>query len=216
MRPIPPFTDPFLFIMDEIKNTTEVEVNNVQPTEAEATVCNEAMPAEAKQNEKAEPTTKAEVIEALKDIVYNGGDVERATLEHLKMLYYRIHNAEVVAARDKFVGDGGNAEDFIPAPDADEENFKAQLALIREMRSKAAEELEKEKQDNLQRKLEIIDRIKELAATAEEADKGFEEVKKLQAEWKEIKTVPAERATEHWKNSKHYTEQYYDKLHMNH
>ena len=216
MRPIPPFTDPFLFIMDEIKNTTEVEVNNVQPTEAEATVCNEAMPAEAKQNEKAEPTTKAEVIEALKDIVYNGGDVERATLEHLKMLYYRIHNAEVVAARDKFVGDGGNAEDFIPAPDADEENFKAQLALIREMRSKAAEELEKEKQDNLQRKLEIIDRIKELAATAEEADKGFEEVKKLQAEWKEIKTVPAERATELWKNYQLYTEPFYDQLHLNH
>ncbi len=216
MRPIPPFTDPFLFIMDEIKNTTEVEVNNVQPTEAEATACNEAMPAEAKQNEKAEPTTKAEVIEALKDIVYNGGDVERATLEHLKMLYYRIHNAEVVAARDKFVGDGGNAEDFIPAPDADEENFKAQLALIREMRSKAAEELEKEKQDNLQRKLEIIDRIKELAATAEEADKGFEEVKKLQAEWKEIKTVPAERATELWKNYQLYTEQFYDQLHLNH
>ena len=216
MRPIPPFTDPFLFIMDEIKNTTEVEVNNVQPTEAEATVCNEAMPAEAKQNEKAEPTTKAEVIEALKDIVYNGGDVERATLEHLKMLYYRIHNAEVVAARDKFVGDGGNAEDFIPAPDVDEENFKAQLALIREMRSKAAEELEKEKQDNLQRKLEIIDRIKELAATAEEADKGFEEVKKLQAEWKEIKTVPAERATELWKNYQLYTEQFYDQLHLNH
>ena len=216
MRPIPPFTDPFLFIMDEIKNTTEVEVNNVQPTEAEATVCNEAMPAEAKQNEKAEPTTKAEVIEALKDIVYNGGDVERATLEHLKMLYYRIHNAEVVAARDKFVGDGGNAEDFIPAPDADEENFKAQLALIREMRSKAAEELEKEKQDNLQRKLEIIDSIKELAATAEEADKGFEEVKKLQAEWKEIKTVPAERATELWKNYQLYTEQFYDQLHLNH
>lgn len=216
MRPIPPFTDPFLFIMDEIKNTTEVEVNNVQSTEAEATVCNEAMPAEAKQNEKAEPTTKAEVIEALKDIVYNGGDVERATLEHLKMLYYRIHNAEVVAARDKFVGDGGNAEDFIPAPDADEENFKAQLALIREMRSKAAEELEKEKQDNLQRKLEIIDRIKELAATAEEADKGFEEVKKLQAEWKEIKTVPAERATELWKNYQLYTEQFYDQLHLNH
>lgn len=216
MRPIPPFTDPFLFIMDEIKNTTEVEVNNVQPTEAEATVCNEAMPAEAKQNEKAEPTTKAEVIEALKDIVYNGGDVERATLEHLKMLYYRIHNAEVVAACDKFVGDGGNAEDFIPAPDADEENFKAQLALIREMRSKAAEELEKEKQDNLQRKLEIIDRIKELAATAEEADKGFEEVKKLQAEWKEIKTVPAERATELWKNYQLYTEQFYDQLHLNH
>lgn len=202
--------------MDEIKNTTEVEVNNVQPAEANATVCNEAKPAEAEQNGKAEPTTKAEVIDALKDIVYNGGEVERATLEHLKMLYYRIHNAEVVAARDKFVGDGGNAEDFIPAPDADEENFKAQLALIREMRTKAAEKLEKEKQANLQRKLEIIDRIKELAATAEDADKGFDEVKKLQTEWKEIKTVPAERATELWKNYQLYTEQFYDQLHLNH
>lgn len=80
----------------------------------------------------------------MKDIVYNGGNVERAELDHLKMLYYRIHNADVVAARDKFVEEGGKPEDFMPAPDTEEENFKAQLSLIRELRNKAAEEQEKE------------------------------------------------------------------------
>lgn len=164
----------------------------------------------------ADPTTKGEVVERLKEIVYNGGNVERAELERLKMLYYRFHNAEAAAAREKFIEEGGNPEDFIPSADSEEENFKAQLSLIREMRNKAAEEAEKAKQANLKRKQEIIERIKELAATPEDADKGYNEVKELQAEWKEIKLVPAENATELWKNYQLYTEQFYDQLRLNH
>lgn len=164
----------------------------------------------------ADPANKAEVIERLKQIVYDGGQTERAELEHLKMLYYRYRNAEVVAARDQFVEEGGNAEDFKPAPDPDEENFKSQFNLIRELRNKAAEALEKEKQANLQRKREIIERLKTLSETPESADKGYDEVKKLQAEWKEIKLVPAEQATELWKNYQLYVEQYYDCLRLNH
>ncbi len=164
----------------------------------------------------ADPTTKGEVVERLKEIVYNGGNVERAELERLKMLYYRFHNAEAAAAREKFIEEGGNPEDFIPSADSEEENFKAQLSLIREMRNKAAEEAEKAKQANLKRKQEIIERIKALSATPEDADKGYNEVKELQAEWKEIKAVPAENATELWKNYQLYTEQFYDQLRLNH
>ncbi|MCI7050894.1 MAG: DUF349 domain-containing protein [Bacteroidales bacterium] len=215
--------------MDEIKNTTEVEEvkavaeneNSRQESEtlAQAAENNEEKAAEesATQETATEPASKAEVIERLKEIVYQGADkVDRAELDHLKMLYYRFHNAEVVAARDKFIEEGGNAEEFVPAPDADEENFKAQFALIRELRNKAAEELEKEKQANLKRKQEIIERIKELAATPDDADKGYEEAKKLHSEWKEIGPVPAENATELWKNYQHYVEQFYDQLRLNH
>lgn len=222
-------TDPIQYIMDEIKNTTEVEEvkavaeneNSRQESEtlAQAAENNEEKAAEdsATQETATEPTSKAEVIERLKEIVYQGADkVDRAELDHLKMLYYRFHNAEVVAARDKFIEEGGNAEEFVPAPDADEENFKAQFALIRELRNKAAEELEKEKQANLKRKQEIIERIKELAATPDDADKGYEEAKKLHNEWKEIGPVPAENATELWKNYQHYVEQFYDQLRLNH
>ena len=213
--------------MDEIKNTAEVEEQKVvapESTSAENTTeeaiqtatSNETTETTTAAEKPAEPKTKAEVIEVLKQIVYNGGNVERTELDHLKMLYYRFHNADVASAREKFIEEGGKAEDFMPAPDMDEENFKAQLSLIREMRNKAAEALEAEKQQNLKRKQEIIERIKALAATPEDADKGYNEVKKLQAEWKELKAVPAENATELWKNYQLYTEQFYDQLRLNH
>lgn len=204
--------------MDEIKNTAETEEQKVVAAEANnaETASAEVTTDTAAPEKRNEPTTKAEVIDRLKDIVYNGGNVERAELDHLKMLYYRIHNADVVAARDKFVEEGGKPEDFMPAPDTEEENFKAQLSLIRELRNKAAEEQKKEKLANLKRKQEIIERIKELSATPDDADKGYNEVKDLQAEWKDIKAVPAENATELWKNYQHYTEQFYDQLRLNH
>lgn len=213
--------------MDEIKNTVEVEEQKVvtpESTSAENTTeeaiqtatSNETTETTTAAEKPAEPKTKAEVIEVLKQIVYNGGNVERTELDHLKMLYYRFHNADVASAREKFIEEGGKAEDFMPAPDMDEENFKAQLSLIREMRNKAAEALEAEKQQNLKRKQEIIERIKALAATPEDADKGYNEVKELQAEWKELKAVPAENATELWKNYQLYTEQFYDQLRLNH
>lgn len=213
--------------MDEIKNTAEVEEQKVvtpESTSAENTTeeaiqtaaSNETTETTTAAEKPAEPKTKAEVIEVLKQIVYNGGNVERTELDHLKMLYYRFHNADVASAREKFIEEGGKAEDFMPAPDMDEENFKAQLSLIREMRNKAAEALEAEKQQNLKRKQEIIERIKALAATPEDADKGYNEVKELQAEWKELKAVPAENATELWKNYQLYIEQFYDQLRLNH
>lgn len=217
--------------MDEIKNTTEaaeqaqstVAATSVESQTAEATTTADAEAntqtdnTESNATEKRpEPTSKCEVVERLKEIVYNGGNVERTELEHLKMLYYRFHNAEVTAARDLFISEGGKAEDFRPAPDMEEENFKAQFSLIRELRNKAAQAVEAEKQANLKRKQEIIERIKELATTPETADKGYNEVKDLQAEWKEIKQVPAENATELWKNYQLYTEQFYDQLRLNH
>lgn len=217
--------------MDEIKNTTEAAeqdqstaaATSVESQTAEATTTADAEAntqtdnTESNATEKRpEPTSKCEVVERLKEIVYNGGNVERTELEHLKMLYYRFHNAEVTAARDLFISEGGKAEDFRPAPDMEEENFKAQFSLIRELRNKAAQAVEAEKQANLKRKQEIIERIKELATTPEAADKGYNEVKDLQAEWKEIKQVPAENATELWKNYQLYTEQFYDQLRLNH
>ncbi|MDD6584489.1 MAG: DUF349 domain-containing protein [Bacteroidales bacterium] len=165
---------------------------------------------------RTDPATKQEVIERLKTIVYEGAQADRSELERLKMIYYRLHNAAVAEAREQFIANGGAPEAFMPQPDPEEENFKAQMSLIREMKAKAAEEQEREKQANLQRKLQIIERIKAMAVSPEEADKGYDELKKLQEEWKEIKNVPAENATELWKNYQLYVEQYYDQLRLNH
>ena len=165
---------------------------------------------------RTDPATKQEVIERLKTIVYEGAQADRSELERLKMIYYRLHNAAVAEAREQFIANGGAPEAFMPQPDPEEENFKAQMSLIREMKAKAAEEQEREKQANLQRKQQIIERIKAMAVSPEEADKGYDELQTLQEEWKEIKNVPAENATELWKNYQLYVEQYYAQLRLNH
>lgn len=162
------------------------------------------------------PDTKQGVIERLREIAQTGGNVARGELEALKQVYYRLHNAEAAAARDAFVAAGGAIEEYVPEPDMDESSFKAEMALIRELRAKALEAAEQEKQNNLSRKLEIIEAIKAAAVSPDEADKQYDTIKALQNEWKEIKNVPAERATELWKNYQLYVEQFYDQLRLGH
>lgn len=201
---------------EEVKNENVPSQENAQAVETPETLTD--MPAEASEEApaKAQPQTKEEIINRLKELVHEADKAERAELEQLKQTYYRLHNAEVVAAREAFIAAGGAAEEFQPEADTLEEDFKAQMSLVKEMRAKLAEEQEQIKQENLRKKQEIIERIKELGADPETADKGYEEVKTLQAAWKEIKLVPAEAATELWKTYHLHVEQFYDQLRLNH
>lgn len=220
--------------MEEIKNT-EAEVlseelceetgNNptvetAEQTEAPAPAEEQAAAeecAECAENAKRQVfASKQEVIDKLKELAESSESVDRAELEHLKVVYYRLQAQKTAAEREAFIAGGGAAEDFMPEPDTEEEAFKEQYNLLRQKRAEAFAQAEQEKQQNLERKLAIIERFKQLAASPEEADKGYEEAKQLQAEWNELKLVPAEKATELWKNYQLYTEQYYDQLRLNH
>lgn len=198
--------------MDENKLTETEEAKNESPVAETEITTGEQQPEQT----RALPTDKEGVIERLKEIVHAGGETERSELEALKQTYYRLHNAEIAAAREAFIAAGGAAEEFMPAPDREEESFKAQMSLIRELRAKATEALEQEKQKNLEKKLSIIERIKEMSVSPEEADKNYDAFKQLQTDWKETGQVPPERATELWKNYQLYVEQYYDLLRLNH
>ena len=215
-----------------VAEVQEVTQEEVQETVAEpeavaeevAPVAEEEAPVVAEDAEEAEevpaaefvvPATKTEVVERLKELAENEQDVERGELEALKQAYYRLHKAEVVAAREQFVAEGGEADAFIPQPDTLEEAFKEALNRVKELRMRSAEREEKEKQQNLKRKLEIIDLIKEMTVSADVADKSYNAFKQLQAEWKELGQVPAERATELWKTYQLQVEQFYDQLRLN-
>ena len=160
--------------------------------------------------------TKDEVVARVKEIAESGEAGDRAELNLLKQLFYKFHNAEVQEAFKAFVEAGGEEDKFMPELDQAEPAFREAMQTIRERRAAIQETLEKQKQDNLKRKLEILERIQQLASTPEEANQNFDEFKALQTEWKEIKAVPAERATELWKNYQLYVEQYYDLLKLGH
>ena len=140
---------------------------------------------------------------------------DKTELDTLKQTFYRLRNAEVEAAQKTFEENGGDVAAFVAPKDDLETQFKEIMSSIREKRNalKAAEE--QEKQANLAKKLAIIEQMKELADSPEDANKAYHEFKKLQAEWNEIKNIPADKANELWKSYQLQTEKFYDLLKLN-
>lgn len=208
--------EPVVETPEQVAEETKPEVEETAEPEADETTP-EVEVTEAEQH-IAEQTfkTKDEVVARVQEIAQSGEAGDRAELNLLKQLFYKFHNAEVQEAFKAFVEAGGEEDKFMPEIDTAEPVFREAMQAIRERRAAIQETLEKQKQDNLKRKLEILERIQQLASTPEEANKNFDEFKALQTEWKEIKAVPAERATELWKNYQLYVEQYYDLLKLGH
>lgn len=133
----------------------------------------------------------------------------------LKTIFYKIHLAERDAQTKEYLAAGGDPEKYVLLPDDTEEAFKAEMQIIKEKRAKIFLQQEEEKQENLAKKLEIIEKIKAMTTSPEEANKSYQEFKTLQQEWKEIKTIPADKANEVWKNYQLYVEQFYDLINLN-
>ena len=159
--------------------------------------------------------TKQEVLERVKEIAHSSENPNKEELDLLKTTFYKIHLAERDAQMKEYLAKGGDPEKYILLPDDIEEAFKAEMQLIKEKRAKIFLAQEEEKQDNLHKKEEIIEKIKAMTTSPEEANKSYQDFKALQQEWKEIKNIPADKANEVWKNYQLYVEQFYDMLKLN-
>ena len=159
--------------------------------------------------------TKKEVVERLKEIAPSDENPDKDEIDLLKTVFYKLHITEREARMKEYIDGGGDPEAYQIMPDEDEETFKQQMAIVREKRARIFQQQEAEKQANLEKKLEIIEKIKAMATSPDEANKSYNEFKELQQQWKDIKNVPADRASELWRNYQLYVEQFYDLLKLN-
>lgn len=159
--------------------------------------------------------TKKEVVERLKEIAASDENPDKDEIDLLKTVFYKLHITEREARMKEYIDGGGDPEAYQIMPDEDEETFKQQMAIVREKRARIFQQQEAEKQANLEKKLEIIEKIKAMATSPDEANKSYNEFKELQQQWKDIKNVPADRASELWRNYQLYVEQFYDLLKLN-
>ena len=158
---------------------------------------------------------KKEVVERLKEIAASDDNPDKEEIDLLKTVFYKLHIAEREARLKEYIDGGGDPEAYQMLPDEDEEAFKSAMATVREKRAQLFQQQEAEKQANLEKKLEIIEKIKAMTTSPDEANKSYAEFKELQQQWKDIKAVPAERASELWRNYQLYVEQFYDLLKLN-
>lgn len=183
-----------------VENTPSVSVSPIEETE------NVALPSKL---------TKEEVIQRLKEIDEDACNADKQEIDALKQNFYKLHKAEQEIARKKFVEEGGKTEDFIPASDPLEAEFKQVMGSIKEKRNALTAAQEQEKEENLAKKLAILDKMKEFTETPEDTGKRYNEFKQLQQEWNDIKQIPAAKVNELWKSYQLYTEKFYDMLKLN-
>lgn len=195
-------------------NTTPADMAEDIATAAEATTEDQPAGTDAQEQKKVYKNKK-EVIARLKEIAHEDDNPKKDEVDYLKTIFYKLHFAEREADMKAYIDGGGDPAEYKVVPDEDEEEFKAEMSVIKEKRAKIFLEQEKEKQENLTRKLDIIEKIKAMLTSPDEANKSYQDFKKLQQEWKEIKLVPAEKANELWRNYQLYVEQYYDLLKLN-
>ena len=203
-------------MMDSQENALELGTNEVVNEEVVSqTVENEPQVETIEEQPRVVYETKADVLRRLQDIAHGEETPQKEEVEYLKSSFYKLHVAEREAKLKAYLDAGGDPEQYQYSPDPEEESFKAEMGIIRERRAKIFKEQEAEKQENLTKKLEIIDRIKAMVTTPDEANKNYKEFKSLQEQWREIKNVPADKANELWRNYQLYVEQFYDMLRLN-
>ena len=194
--------------LEEEKKAAEVSEPATTETPAEEIVSEKPV-------KPVQKLTKEEILAKLKEVVADVENVAKPEIDGLKQSFYKLHNAEQDAARKLFIENGGAAENFVPQTDCVEEEFKNIMSVIKEKRSALTAELEKQKEMNLQVKLSIIEELKELVESPDDANKSYTEFKKLQQQWNEVKLVPQAKVNELWKNYQLYVEKFYDLLKLN-
>ena len=202
----------------EAETTTVAEpeaVETTTETEPEAIETTAETEPEAEASTQTIYKSKTEIIDKLKELINSDEEVTRQDLDILKSVFYRLHRQENEEAYKAFIDGGGNAEEYVPTPNAEEAEFKEQMAIIREKRAKLAEEQEKIREENYDKKLAIIEKIKTILSNPDEINRQYNDFKVLQQEWNQIKDVPAEKATELWKTYQKTVEEFYDTLKLN-
>ena len=144
----------------------------------------------------------------------------REQVEQLKTQFYRQYHqdleAQKQAAEAAATEAGETLENWVPQVDETEQEFRALLAQYKEKKAELLKKTEEEQAQNLMRKENILQQMKEMA-DAETADvmDNIKKMKELQAEWKTIGAVSPTKAQEIWKTYQQYQERFYDLVKIN-
>ena len=159
--------------------------------------------------------TKDEIIEKLKNLTAQTEIPSRAEVESLKQAFYKLRSAAIEEQKAEFVEAGNDAEAFVPAPDPSEDVLKTFLSELKEKRASQAAAEESLKEENYNKKLQIIESIKNLTESSDDFNKLYKEFKDLQQGWNDITLVPQSKEKDLWKSYQIYTEKFYDLIKIN-
>ena len=172
--------------------------------------------ADAELVEKIAGKSKAELLDYLAKLVAERPATEiRREVEAVKVAFYKLHHAEIDAARKAFAEQHGEEAEFVPEADAYEARLRDLLKEYRTKRDEALAIAEKQKEENYKEKLAIIEELKNLAQSEETLNNTFAKFRELQARWKAVGPVPQQYVNDLWETYNLHVENFYDFVKIN-
>jgi hypothetical protein len=199
-----------------LAETTETVVENQEPeTDQDQVSITVEENIEALTQSASLPESKEELLAALIEIESLNSAENKEKSDSIRQAFYKIIKHEHEDLKKQWADEGNSVEAFVATETPIELEFKTVLARIKEKRAELNAALEKQRLDNMQKKTEIIDKIRGLSESTEDIGKNFSEFRKLQQNWKEVGPVPQESVNELWKNYQVQVERFYDLLKIN-
>ena len=139
----------------------------------------------------------------------------RKSVEAIKIAFYKLHRAEVDAARKAFEAEAAEGAEFTPQVDAMEVKLKDLFKEYRTRRDEYIANLDSIKEENLKIKLSIIEELKELVNSDEPLNNTFAKFRELQQRWKETGLVPQQKVKDLWETYNLHVENFYNFIKIN-
>ena len=179
-----------------------------------------SVPSETNTNEEPETDYSAmsreELLAALNELLEGDITAIRNRASTIRNQFNTLNKEVERQAFEAFLAEGGNKDDYHPANDAVAEAFYAAYDVYRTRRQKMQEEMEAQKQRNLEAKQQILDELRALIDKDEETLKQtYDEFNAIQEKWKGIGEVPREQMNDLWQNYHFLIEQFFNKIKIN-
>ena len=133
----------------------------------------------------------------------------------IKAAFFALRKEEIAAEKAAFLEKGNEESAFAPIEDEVEQKIKELLGEFKEKRAEFNAEQDAARQENLEKKLKIIEEINNISQDTDNINRQFSHVQQLQQEFKAIGEVPSTSTTEVWKSYQQAIENFYDLLKIN-
>ncbi len=154
--------------------------------------------------------TKEQLVDVIKELSKSDNIIKADRVaREIKPYFDEIRGKERSEALKRFVADGGEEKDFDFKFDELTNRFDANFKLIRDRKTQHVKEREHQKEENLKKKEDILERLREFV-DADDPNFNFDDFKAFQDEWKSVGPVPPSYARTLWANYNALVDRFYD------
>ena len=203
--------EPLIAAAEESSEKTEQDVEDEEANEDD-----DSQDEEIEDHADYSSLSKEEIVIATEELVAQENVMQfRQKAGKLMIAYHAIFKGERDKALEDFVSEGGDRDAFENLQDELDVRYDAAMILYKEKKQQYLSQLEEIKKENLARKLEMLEQIKELINSEEPLKKTYDEFRGIQDRWREIGNVPKSEISNLWQSYHFLVEKFFDKVKIN-